>query len=70
LIATLETQTHPDLDAQIDRITTNIAAQKDASELLWQRAESYRRHAQFDEALRDVTEAAALTLRITEREAI
>ena len=56
LIATLETQAHPDLDAQIDRITTKLVGQKDASELLWQRAELYRRHAQFDEALRDVTE--------------
>lgn len=51
---------HPDLEAQIARITALLADQTKSAELYLQRADLYRRHAQFQEALRDIAEAAQL----------
>ena len=51
---------HPDLEAQIARITAELAGRPKAAELFLQRADLYRRHAQYDEALRDIDVAARL----------
>jgi tetratricopeptide (TPR) repeat protein len=49
---------HPDLDEQIGQLTAQISDHQHSADLYLQRADLYRRHAQFDEALRDLAVAA------------
>ncbi|MEI9866384.1 MAG: hypothetical protein WDN00_17875 [Limisphaerales bacterium] len=51
---------HPDLIEQIDEITEQIGLHGPSADLLGQRADLYRRHAQFHEALVDIAAAERL----------
>lgn len=53
----LRAEAHSDLEEQIGQITEQLPDHAESSELLLQRAELYRRHTQFDEALRDIAAA-------------
>ena len=51
---------HPDLIDQITQLTTERKAQGESAALYEQRADLYRRHAQFDAALMDIAAAERL----------
>lgn len=64
MLAAQSALAHPDLEEQIARLTINIALQPDHPDLLLQRADLYRRHGQFDDALKDIARAERISTNV------
>lgn len=61
MLVTQSAFAHPDLEEQIARLTISIGQQPGNPDLFLQRASLYRRHGQFDDALKDIAAAESIS---------